>query len=177
MSKTYKLTLVAFFISIGTFTGNLLYIPVGVSKMFPVQHAINVLSAVLLGPVYPMINAFMISILRNILGTGTLLAFPGSMIGALLAGVAYYFTKSIFLSAIGEVIGTGILGALASYPIVTLLLGQKVAATFYIIPFLLSTVGGSVIAVLLLYALNQNKALQSVFKGQRIQKQSKQHQS
>jgi energy coupling factor transporter S component ThiW len=70
-------------------TGHLIYIPVGVAKAFPIQHLINILSAVLLGPAYALWNAFAISLLRNLLGTGSLLAFPGSMIGALLAGLLY----------------------------------------------------------------------------------------
>ncbi len=55
--------------------------------------------------------ALVIGILRNALGTGTLLAFPGGMIGAFLAGIAYRYTQNIYLGALGEIIGTGILGA------------------------------------------------------------------
>ena len=45
-----KLTSAALLIAIGTLSAHLIYIPAGVSKCFPVQHAINVLGAVLLGP-------------------------------------------------------------------------------------------------------------------------------
>jgi energy coupling factor transporter S component ThiW len=86
---TKKLTLSALLIAIGTLTAHILYIPVGVAKCFPIQHAINILSAVILGPWYAVANAFLTSLVRNILGTGSLLAFPGSMIGALLAGILY----------------------------------------------------------------------------------------
>ena len=44
-----KLTSAALLIAIGTLSAHLIYIPAGVSKCFPVQHAINVLGAVLLG--------------------------------------------------------------------------------------------------------------------------------
>ena len=87
--QTYRLTLSALFVAIGTLCANLVYIPAGVSKCFPVQHAINVLSAVILGPGPAVAIAFVISCLRNALGTGSLLAFPGSMIGALCAGLLY----------------------------------------------------------------------------------------
>ncbi len=92
-SGTKRLTMAAMFVAIGVILGNVVYIPVGVSKCFPIQHAINVMSAVILGPGYGVLIAFVISLLRNILGTGSLLAFPGSMIGALLAGFAYKYTK------------------------------------------------------------------------------------
>ncbi|HHW92421.1 MAG TPA: energy coupling factor transporter S component ThiW, partial [Firmicutes bacterium] len=75
--KTQKLTLAALFIAIATLTGHVLYIPAGFSKCFPIQHTINILAAVLLGPWYGVSIAFVTSLLRNILGTGTLLAFPG----------------------------------------------------------------------------------------------------
>ena len=89
-----KLTSAALLIAIGTLSAHLIYIPAGVSKCFPVQHAINVLGAVLLGPDYAVAIAFIISCLRNMFGTGSLLAFPGSMIGALLAGLAYKRCKA-----------------------------------------------------------------------------------
>jgi energy coupling factor transporter S component ThiW len=159
MFQTKKLTLSAMLIAIGTLTGHLLYIPVGVSKMFPVQHTINVLSGVLLGPGYAVLNAFSISLLRNLFGTGSLLAFPGSMIGAFLAGYLYHKTKKKFVAVCGEVIGTGILGALAAYPIVLFILQEEIAAFFYVIPFSISTIGGSIIAYVVLVLLARNNAL------------------
>ncbi|MFY9415916.1 MAG: energy coupling factor transporter S component ThiW, partial [bacterium] len=50
--KTQRLTLAALFIAIATLTGHVFYIPVGFSKCFPIQHTVNVLAAVLLGPWY-----------------------------------------------------------------------------------------------------------------------------
>ena len=49
MKKTKKLTMAAMFVAIGVVLGNIIYIPVGVSKCFPIQHAINVLAATILG--------------------------------------------------------------------------------------------------------------------------------
>ena len=80
--QTRKLTSAALLIAIGTLSAHFIYIPAGVSKCFPVQHAINVMGAVLLGPDYAVAIGFIIACLRNMLGTGSLLAFPGSMIGA-----------------------------------------------------------------------------------------------
>ncbi len=148
--KTKKLTVSALLIAIGALAGQLIYIPIGASKCFPVQHTINVLSAVLLGPYYGVANAFCISLLRNFMGTGSLMAFPGSMVGALLAGQMYRLTQNNYVTAAGEVFGTGILGGFLAVPIATFLMGNAVGAFAYVVPFLISTTGGSVIAVIIL---------------------------
>ncbi|HHY04007.1 MAG TPA: energy coupling factor transporter S component ThiW [Thermoanaerobacterales bacterium] len=142
---TKKLTLSALLIAIGTLTAHILYIPVGVAKCFPIQHAINILSAVILGPWYAVANAFLTSLVRNILGTGSLLAFPGSMIGALLAGILYKKTGKLIMASLGEILGTGFLGALVAYPIAKLVMGKDVAIFFFILPFMASTIGGTII--------------------------------
>jgi energy coupling factor transporter S component ThiW len=151
--KTKKITAAALLVAFGVIAGNIIYIPVGASKCFPVQATINILSAVMLGPAYGVAVAFCISLLRNILGTGTLLAFPGSMIGAFLGGILYVKFKRAELAVLGEVVGTGILGALLAFPVAQYILGKKVAALFYITPFLISTIGGSIIGYLVVKAL------------------------
>lgn len=148
--QTRKLTSAALLIAIGTLSAHLIYIPAGVSKCFPVQHAINVMGAVLLGPDYAVAIGFIIACLRNMLGTGSLLAFPGSMIGAALAGLAYSRYKTLPVAMAGEIFGTGIIGGFVAWIMATLLLGSKAIAWFFIPPFLVSTIGGSVIACLLL---------------------------
>lgn len=157
--KTRKLTLTSLFVAMGVVAGNLIYIPVGASKCFPVQATINVLMGVLLGPGYGVAAAFCISLLRNILGTGSLLAFPGSMIGAFLAGYLYNKTGKSTLAVVGEVFGTGILGSLISFPIAKLIMGREVGALFFVAPFMISTIGGSVIGYAVLKVLNKGKAL------------------
>jgi energy coupling factor transporter S component ThiW len=154
---TKKLTVASLLIAIGVITGNIIFIPVGVSKCFPMQHTINVLAAVILGPGYGVAIAFCISLLRNILGTGSLLAFPGSMIGAMLAGIIYMKTGKRFFAVAGEIFGTGILGGLLAFPIANLIMGKKVGALFFIAPFLISTIGGSLIAYFILRVLEVSK--------------------
>lgn len=145
----YKLALSGVFIAIATIFGTF-SIPVFGAKMSPVQHFINVVAGVTLGPGFALGSAFVTSFLRNILGTGSLLAFPGSMIGAFLAGLAYKKFKRVEFALLGEIIGTGILGALAAYPIATLALGKEVALFVYIVPFSISCIGGSAIAYIFL---------------------------
>ncbi|MBS4223722.1 energy coupling factor transporter S component ThiW [Lederbergia citrea] len=159
MQKTKKLTLTAIIAAITTVSSSFIYIPVGFAKIFPIQHFANVLSAVLLGPWYAVIQAFISSTLRNMLGTGSVFAYPGSMIGALLAAILYSKTKKIGLAAMGEVIGTGIFGALVSYPIATLLFGQEATLFGFIPAFMISSFTGAIMGFGLLKVLVRNKAL------------------
>jgi len=144
-----KLTLTALFVAIGVISAHLVYIPLGVAKCFPVQHAINILLASMLGTRYSVSAAFTISAMRNILGTGSLLAFPGSMFGALLAGILYKKTNHILGAVIGELIGTGIIGGLVAYPVAKYVLGSQAGALFFVVPFLISSGGGAALAYLL----------------------------
>ena len=133
-----------------------LFIPVGISKCFPAQHMVNVLSGVMLGPAYAVAIATIAGIIRNMLGLGTILAFPGGMIGALLAGLAYRTCKNIYFAGLGEVVGTGILGSLASVWIVApLFMGKTVALAALMIAFSVSTVGGTIIGIIALHLLRQ----------------------
>lgn len=132
------------------------FIPVGPTKVFPAQHMVNVIGAVMLGPWYALAVAVAASIIRNAAGTGTLFAFPGSMIGAFIAGYVYVFTRNIYVAALGEIFGTGILGALVSTLIVSpAFMGKPMDATALILPFLASTIGGSIIGVLGLLVLQR----------------------
>lgn len=137
------------------------FIPVGISKCFPAQHMVNVIAAVMLGPAYAVGIAFIAGVIRNILGLGTLLAFPGGMIGAFLAGLAYRVFKNIYLAGLGEVIGTGLLGALVSAWIVgPILMGKSMALATLIVAFSVSTLGGTIIGIIALHMLRRVKIWQ-----------------
>jgi energy coupling factor transporter S component ThiW len=135
------------------------YIPVGASKCFPIQHMVNVLSAVLLGPWWGVGIAFVASLIRNLMGTGTLLAFPGSMVGALLCGLVYGRFKKLIPTYISEVFGTGVLGGMLAYPIAAGLMGKDAALFTFVVPFLVSTAGGTIIAAVLIGILSRTHAL------------------
>ena len=108
--------------------GSFFYIPVFGSKCVPVQHMVNILCAVLLGPFYGVGVAFCASLIRNLLGIGSLMAFPGSMFGALLCGLMFWKTKNIPLTLLAEVFGTAILGGLCAYPVAILFMGMRYSA-------------------------------------------------
>lgn len=151
----------AMLIAVGTITAHLISIPTLGARVFPMQHAINVIAGIMLGPVNAGIVAFLIAVLRNILGIGTLLAFPGGIVGAVLAGYCYRWTRKEHFALAGEVVGTGLFGALLAYPVARILLGQAVLAYAYIIPFSLSSIAGAIIGWAAV------KALSSVLKVER----------
>lgn len=137
-------------------------IPLGFAKAFPIQHLVNVIAGVTLGPIYAVMVAFSTSTIRLLLGTGTALAFPGSMIGAFLAGYFYQKSNKISFAFLGEVFGTGILGALVSYPVALYLLGKEVAMFAFVIPFSVSTLVGSSFAIVLLKSLEKTNVLEKI---------------
>ena len=109
--------------------------------------------------------AFLASLLRNIFGLGSLLAFPGSMCGALLCGLVYWNTRNLPATLAGEVFGTGIIGGLLSYPVAVAFMGVvagSIAFYAYVVPFLVSTVGGSILAGILVFTLQKSGALKSM---------------
>jgi energy coupling factor transporter S component ThiW len=149
MNKTRLMTTMAVFIAIGTVTAQLIWFPAGVARAYPMQHAINVMAAVTLGPGPAVVIAFMISLLRNMLGLGTLLAFPGAMFGAFLSGYLYQKTKRKSLAAVGEGVGSGIIGALAAVPFAQIFMGSAAGAFAFIPPFLVSSVSGALLGLLI----------------------------
>jgi energy-coupling factor transport system ATP-binding protein len=153
---TRKVARAVILVAIGVALSPFTSIPIGIAKINPTQHFVNVLGAVLLGPWWATGIALIIGILRNALGTGTLLAFPGGMIGAFTAGFFYRYTRNIYISAFGEVIGTGLLGAIASALIVAPVLMKKgMAMGALIIAFSGSSLLGSIIGVLALKLLER----------------------
>ena len=126
-------------------------IPIGASRCYPIQHLVNVVCAVFLGPVYGVMAAFCTSFIRNLMGTGSILAFPGSMVQK---------TGKLLLTYIGEVVGTGLLGGMLCYPVAVLIMGNSEAALFtYVMPFFMSTACGTVMAAILVAALEKSHAM------------------
>lgn len=154
-----KLTLTALFAAVAV-VGSLLSFPVFGSKCAPVQHLVNILCAVLVGPWWGLAAGFIAALVRNLLALGSPLAFPGSMCGALLAGLLYQYLKKLPWAYIGEVFGTGIIGGMLSYPIAYLVMGNEAAALFtFVVPFLISTCVGTGIAILITVPLKKSGML------------------
>lgn len=116
-----KIALAGVLTAVGVLGGTL-SVPVGFSKCCPMQSVINIIGGVFLGPWYATAMAFCVALLRNLLGTGSIMAFPGSMCGALLCGLVYWKSRNLPATLCAEVIGTGVIGGLAAYPVAKLVM-------------------------------------------------------
>jgi len=153
----YAVVLTVLAVTLGQFS-----IPVGLAKIAPAQHLVNILSAVLLGPWWAALVAFCAAVIRNAAGTGTPLAFPGGMIGALFAGLAWRAARragpvaGAGAAAAGEIVGTGVVAAVVSAAVVApAVLGTRVGTFMYVVPFLLSTLAGTGLGLAALFALRR----------------------
>lgn len=172
MKKTniHKLCMAAFLTALAV-VGSLFSFPFLGAKCSPVQHLVNIIAGVYLGPWWALGSAFCASLIRNIFGLGTLLAFPGSMIGAFLSGAMFHWVfkgKSLAVrlpfAYIGELFGTSVLGGIFAYPIAFLIMGNEKATLFgFVFPFFVSCVVGTVIAAVIVTSLKATKVLDKYF--------------
>ena len=73
---------------------------------------------------------------------------------------AFHRRKQLPAAYIGEVVGTGIIGGMLSYPIAAVLMGNQTAALFtFVVPFLISTVGGTIMAIVITMTMKKTKVL------------------
>ncbi len=152
--------------------GSLFSFPFLGAKCSPVQHLVNIIGGVYLGPWYSLGMAFCASLIRNIFGLGSPLAFPGSMVGAFLCGAMYHWVfkgKSqalrLPMAYVGELFGTSVIGGMLSFPIAYLIMNNTAATLFgFVFPFFASSVVGTVIAAILVTSLKRVKAI-DIFLG------------
>ena len=151
-STAYVIVFMALAIALSPFTS----IPVGVAKINPTQHFINVFLAVLVGTGWNVGAAAGVSLIRNAMGVGTLLAFPGSMIGAFFSGLLFRLTGRVTAAVCGEILGTGIIAPLVGSLIIAPgLMGKKIGFMALMPSFLLSSMAGGILAMLVIGALEK----------------------
>ena len=156
-----KFILLSLLVAIGFVLSPILRVP----GMAPMQHFINVVTAVLLGPSYAFLGAIAISVLRMMLLGINILALTGSVFGAVLAGLIYRRTTKVWGAVIGEIIGTGIIGAIVSFYAVSFLYGSKEVALFTFVPsFILGTLIGTTVAYVFLEKLLSSDMLENINK-------------
>ena len=150
MKKTNirKLAMAAVLVAVAV-VGSLFSFPFLGAKCSPVQHLVNIIGGVYLGPWYSLGVAFCASLLRNIFGLGSLMAFPGSMVGAFLSGVMFHWifkgkplALRLPMAYVGELFGTSVIGGMLSFP---------------------SSVVGTVIAAIVVTSLKLVKAIDAFF--------------
>lgn len=150
-TRLRKMTLAALFAALAVLLSPFSF-PIGPARCFPFQHAINGVAGVLLGPFWACVAAIVASSVRNFLGTGTLLAFPGSFFGALAVGLTAKLLsqKHRFLAALTEPLATGTIGAWVASVIASTPEGRGAMFATLSVAFLLSSVPGAIMGYCLL---------------------------
>lgn len=155
-ADTRKVAYAVVFVAMGVALAPYTSFPMGIAKINPTQHFVNVLGAVLLGPWWAVVAAGAIGVIRNVMGVGTLLAFPGGMIGAFVAGYVYKKTRNLYLGAGGEILGTGFIAPVVSALLVAPVLMGKAIPLLALVPsFLGSAIAGAVLGVLAIRLLER----------------------
>ena len=152
--------------------GSLFSFPFLGAKCAPVQHLVNIIAGVYLGPWWSMGTAFCASLIRNFTELGSPLAFPGSMVGAFLSGVMYHWifkgkplSLRLPMAYVGELFGTSVIGGMLSFPIAYLIMNNTAATLFgFVFPFFASSVVGTVIAAIVVTSLKRVRAI-DIFLG------------
>jgi energy coupling factor transporter S component ThiW len=90
-----------------------------------------VLAGVLLGPSWAAAVALFVGIIRNIMGTGTIYAFPGGIPGGITVGLAYRLLRELnktertaSIAALFEPVGTVLVGATLSLYLIAPIIGD-----------------------------------------------------
>jgi energy coupling factor transporter S component ThiW len=113
-----KLAMIVVFSALGITIAPMSWFVIFGTKANPTQHTINAILGVLVGPFWSAIAAILIGTIRNVLGVGTIYAFPGGIPGGLVVGIVYWLLrflgrseKTSMVSALAEPIGTVLIGA------------------------------------------------------------------
>jgi energy coupling factor transporter S component ThiW len=160
--RARKISLAAMFIAIGVILSPFTFFPVGPSLANPTQHAINVLSGILLGPLWGAFIALAIGLIRISLHVGTIFAIPGGIPGAIVIGILYHYVfkkhfryKSAIAVAFSEPIGTVLIGAtIGVYIIAPTLIGKPFALLIFYLGWLASSLIGATIGYSILRYLS-----------------------
>lgn len=135
-----------------------LHIPVGPTKVYPFQHMVNAIAGVLLGPGWAALIATIAAVLRNLLGVGTLFAFPGGIPGAIVVGLLYRYIRRDWV-ALFEPIGTGPIGATISAWIIVPYIQSNIGWFALQTAFLASSIPGSILGFIALKIIRKGGVL------------------
>ena len=160
-----RLVLAAMFAAIATILGPLsIPLPLG-PRVFPLQHTVNAVAGVLIGPWYGAGAALVAAILRNALHTGTVFAFPGSPFGAIVVGYVYRWLRND-AAALFEPLGTGPIGATLAVLLVAPMAGRHPAFWALQVAFLEASIPGAILGYVVLRVLRP--ALATVGVGAKV---------
>ncbi|MFD1485126.1 energy coupling factor transporter S component ThiW [Lacticaseibacillus baoqingensis] len=141
-----------------------------IEGMAPMSSVMNVLAAVIMGPLYATLMAVICAIIRMGLMGIPPLALTGAVFGAFLAGWGFRLARHNWGAAIGEIIGTGLIGSLVSFPVMVWFTGSTQALYWFVYTprFFGGSISGSLIGLVVLYQLDRlgmTKKLQRLFQG------------
>lgn len=159
-----KLTFAGLLVAAGLLLSGVSF-PMGPTRCYPFQHTVNVLAGAALGPWWAAGAAFVTSLVRNMTGTGTLFAFPGSIPGAIAAGLAFRYFRASW-AALAEPLGTGFAGAAISAWILGPAVGKAAGLSVLMGAFLASSVPGALLGMGLVHVLGRT-ALSPFFAGRK----------
>ena len=118
--------------------------PVGPTKIYPLQHTINAVAGILIGP-WAFISALIAAAVRYATGMGSIYAFPGSPFGALVVAFMYKLTKKDS-AALTEPVGTVVIGATISALLIAPFFTQNAPTVwFFWTAFAASCIPGAVL--------------------------------
>lgn len=159
-TKVLKTVFLSIMVAIGVVISPILRI----EGMCPTAHLINIVCAVFMGPVYSLLCATLIGVIRMMFMGIPPLALTGAVFGAFLSGILYRISNGkIIFAVLGEVFGTGVIGAIASYPIMTFLVGKEGITAFYYVPmFITATIIGGCVAYIFLVSLKKTGMLTKI---------------
>ena len=135
-------------------------IPVGPMRVFPAQHAINVLSGVLIGPYWGALAALVTAAIRFTTGTGSIFAFPGSPFGAVAVGIAYRLWRGPW-AGLAEPVGTVGVGAVLSALVFAPLVGRDLGFVLFTASFAASSLPGALLGIAVLAVIRRIESFRS----------------
>ncbi|MGQ9515447.1 MAG: energy coupling factor transporter S component ThiW [Thermoproteota archaeon] len=169
-----KLVMISIFSALGVAIAPFAWFEFLGTKANPTQHMINAILGVLLGPSWAALAAIIIGIIRNLLGIGTIYAFPGGIPGGIIVGIFYWLLRHFkisekvrLVSALTEPIGTVLIGATLSLYLFAPLIGTRnlldlmmregplLAFIIFGAGWTLSSISGSVLGFIILLNLNR----------------------
>ena len=156
----FSAVLIALGVALSFFPGS---IPIGPVRIFPFQHMINVISGILLGPLFGGFIALSIGVLRIGSGTGSLFAITGGVPGAIVVGLVYRYLWKRYSAAFAEPIGTAI-GALLSAALVAPAIGASMPQiagltsqwALFIIIFWMASIPGAILGYIIMRILKRS---------------------
>lgn len=153
--KTRMIAYIAVFGALGAALG-WISIPIGPTKVYPLQHTINAIAGVLIGP-WAIVSALIAATVRFSTGMGTVYAFPGSPFGALVVAIVYKMIKKDS-SALFEPLGTVFIGGTLSGLLIAPYITQGSAPTvwFFWTAFAVSCIPGAVLGYVVLEILRRS---------------------